>query len=331
MSPTRSRTTSTHTHSGVGSPAASILLEPPVIISTPLPPTPLEMSALTVPQQEEEVDLVEQLYGANSNQYASYGQSAQVSPTAIDSIHNRSLDEIAWSTAAGKSSPLPVLTPSPSTLLPLSPGSATSSRQASSVGVSSLDDYSSRMRMAAIMLAQLSAAQQLSTASASLNTLSSLSLSTPVSVVTGLGGVVGAGLGAGLGAIWTRVGSSKVTATEGQPSSFANTRASLSTQTVSTAGADRQRVLSFTEATSIRNRIMQEMVQLEEERMARMSAGSRHKFNSRRGSRSGGEGLGRDGEGIEDEEVVRKAVNKDDPSGELWSGCDSFSMEFRLI
>lgn len=165
-----------------------------------------------------------------------------------------------------------------------------------------MDDYASRMSTAAIMLAQLSAAQQLSTTSASLNTLSALS---PVSVVTGIGGVVTSGLGAGIGAIWDRYGSSKKVVAQ---ASLASSRSPAATST------EKQRVLSFVEATSIRNRIMQEMIQLEEERMARMSTVSGRKFNGR-GSRAGNAGPSHSERGMEDQDVVRKAVNKEDPSG----------------
>jgi hypothetical protein len=284
------------------------------VSTLPSTTTPVAVGSYDPP--EEEVDLVEQLYGgSNSVETMTYGQSPTLSKPGELAIHNRALDEAAWTSANDNNNfkrPEPTLNVKSDTflasLLPPAlspPTSATSPRRSSANGLASMDDYSSRMRTAAIMLAQLSAAQQISTTTASLNTLSALS---PVSVVTGIGGVVGAGLGAGVGAIWNRYGASKTAV----PSAL-----SRSSAAVALASAERQRVLSFVEATSIRNRIMQEMIQLEEERMARMSTHSGMKFTG------SGAAMREENGGMEDQEVVRKAVNKEDPSGAFFLSSSS--------
>ncbi|GAA5913161.1 1-phosphatidylinositol 4-kinase [Sporobolomyces salmoneus] len=218
----------------------------------------------------------------------------------------------------------------------------------------SLDDYAERMRMAAIMLAQLDASQtaargmvQASTAAA--GTLVGL----PVATVAGVGGLVGAGLGAGLGAMKARLGGRKepvngvgqassgtktsldtASAAEGtsavagapplnaasaafsQSAATAEGSSSQSTPSNSTPStstpppSQRARVLAPQAAAAIRERIMSEMMALEEERMERM----RGSVQARRGW-SQTSGLG----GTTDNAVVMRAVNKDDPSGAVFA------------
>lgn len=191
------------------------------------------------------------------------------------------------------------------------------------------------MRMAAIMLAQLDASQAASlgvvaTGTAAAGTLVGL----PVATVAGIGGVVGAGLGAVASRLGARrdvqggQASTGVSATLDTSSAVEGTSAVAgapplpSTASASVAPApgsngtalpsQRQRVLAPLEAAAIRNRIMSEMMALEEERMERMREDGR--------ARSGWSGSS----GVEDGAVVMRAVNKDDPSGA--HPCSFFSV-----
>ena len=220
----------------------------------------------------------------------------------------------------------------------------------------SLDDYAERMRMAAIMLAQLDASQTASRGVVGAGTAAAGTLvHLPVATVAGIGGVVGAGLGAGLGAVKARL-SKRETPAASAGQGGAGTRASLDTMsaaegTSSLAGqpplnaqvaalshaaaeansatgaapsasavavgasgsstpaplpTQRPRVLAPQDAAAIRERIMSEMLALEEERMERM-----------RGEAAGWGKGGKDrgAARTEDNSVVLRAVNKDDPSG----------------
>ncbi|GAA5893017.1 hypothetical protein JCM5296_003405 [Sporobolomyces johnsonii] len=340
-------------------------------------------------EPSDEMDLVEQLYGDISLRDDSLLQP--VSEAEEEEIQNRLADELAWSrkdgakgegrsrttSAASSSSTAPASTaagrdslssasastsrPSLSTQRPLSGGSATATarpggRSVANRSAISLDDYAERMRMAAIMLAQLDASQTASMGVVSAGTAAAGTLvGLPVATVAGIGGVVGAGLGAGLGAVKARLGAAKkepagvgqgtsgtrasldtasaatgTSALAGAPPlnpaaaalSHAAAEASSSPSTTSSAAAgggssatapaptQRPRVLAPQDAAAIRERIMSEMMSLEEERMERM----RGSVQARSGW-SKTSGLG----GTEDNAVVMRAVNKDDPSGAVFA------------
>ncbi|GAA5838768.1 hypothetical protein JCM9279_003856 [Rhodotorula babjevae] len=229
-------------------------------------------------------------------------------------------------------------------------------RSISTTAPISLDDYADRMRMAAVMLAQLDASQTASRGVVGAGTAAAGTLvHLPVATVAGIGGVVGAGLGAGLGAVKARL-SKKETPAASAGQGGAGTRASLDTMSAaegtsslagqpplnaqvaalshaaaeanSVSGAapsasavavgasgsstpaplptQRPRVLAPQDAAAIRERIMSEMLALEEERMERM-----------RGEAAGWGKGGKDrgAARTEDNSVVLRAVNKDDPSG----------------
>ena len=294
-----------------------------------------------------EMDLVEQLYGD-----VSIHDDADLLIAPVESdveIQNRSVDEQAWARRvdAEKVDPPPPngthAAAAPSTLAPPSsislgrPSTAPrpGGRSVSDRPVVSLDDYAERMRMAAIMLAQLDASQAASlgvvaTGTAAAGTLVGL----PVATVAGIGGVVGAGLGAVASRLGARrdvqggQASTGVSATLDTSSAVEGTSAVAgapplpSTASASVAPApgsngtalpsQRQRVLAPLEAAAIRNRIMSEMMALEEERMERMREDGR--------ARSGWSGSS----GVEDGAVVMRAVNKDDPSGA--HPCSFFSV-----
>lgn len=195
----------------------------------------------------------------------------------------------------------------------------------------SLDQYAERMRMAAIMLSQLDASQAaamsvVATGTAAAGTLVGL----PVATVAGIGGVVGAGLAKisapflrrdvqpGQGSTGVHASLDKESAAAGTSfvagapplpalpvSSLASSSSSLTTTNPSNHN-QRARLLTPSEASAIRNRIMDEMLILEEERMIRMKLDG----NARSGWSTGGGG-------IEDGAVVMRAVNKDDPSGKF--------------
>lgn len=291
-----------------------------------------------IAEMPAEMDLVEQLYGDISIR----SPSPVIVVQEDINIQNRTVDEQAWSSdlPSRVNSPhrAPTVSPPetrreslavPGTSPPPTVRSGASPR--SSRSVFSLDDYAERMRMAAIMLAQLDASEAASvsvvaTGSAAAGQLVLL----PVTVAAGLGGVVGGVVGAGLGAVVSigRFPFSRRNAPAGQSESGIATAldtTSAASGTSSVSGApplppkatsttttsalpplanERQRVLKTIEATAIRNRIMGEMMALEEERMERMREDGR--------ARSGWSALGA---GVEDDAVVMRAVNKDDPSG----------------
>ncbi|GAA5856018.1 hypothetical protein JCM8547_002943 [Rhodosporidiobolus lusitaniae] len=228
----------------------------------------------------------------------------------------------------------------------------------------SLDDYAERMRMAAIMLAQLDASQTASRGVVGAGTAAAGTLVTlPITAVGGIGGVVGYGLGAGYGAVKARLSKKETPQTEAGGQATAGTKASLdtahaaegtsaiaghpplnaqvgalsqgaarasisaeggavpssSTAAVGPAGGaspapiptQRPRVLAPQDAAAIRERIMSEMMSLEEERMERMRGDTRDRNGWR--DATGGSGM------AEDNAVVMRAVNKDDPSGAVFS------------
>ncbi|KAM0752432.1 kinase-like protein [Meredithblackwellia eburnea MCA 4105] len=304
------------------------------------PPTPV------IPQEpKEEMDLVEQLYGDVS---IHDNTDLLIAPVEEDEpIQNRSVDEQAWArrkesseeldgqsgeggTASSGVTPTPPRNSLAGVGRPL--GARPGGRSVSDRPVISLDDYAERMRMAAVMLAQLDASQTASlgvvaTGTAAAGTLVGL----PVATVAGIGGVVGAGLGAvasrlsggkrdvqagqastGVSAALDTTsaieGTSSVAGVPPLPSTTSSSVATIpnSSHTPPPLPSQRQRVLAPVEATAIRNRIMSEMMALEEERMERMREDGR--------MRSKWTGTS----GVEDGAVVMRAVNKDDPSGAVF-------------
>ncbi|GAA5964958.1 hypothetical protein JCM3765_004121 [Sporobolomyces pararoseus] len=350
-------------------------------------------------EPEGEMDLVEQLYGDISLRDESLFKTAEEEEE--EEIKNRDADELAWSrkeqekaarrkrrssttsSAASiasssirsgrpsmssvnrkslnldRTKPSSASTHSTSTVAAARPGG----RSVQARQVISLDDYAERMRMAAIMLAQLDASQTAARGVVQAGTAAAGTLvGLPVATVAGVGGLVGAGLGAGLGAVKARLGGRKepvngvgqassgtktsldtTSAAEGtsavagapplnaasaafsqsaatsegattnsqNPSSPSMSSSStMSTTTTAPAPTQRARVLAPQDAAAIRERIMSEMMALEEERMERM----RGSVQARKGW-SQTSGLG----GTTDNAVVMRAVNKDDPSGAVFA------------
>ncbi|GAA5993359.1 hypothetical protein JCM5350_005235 [Sporobolomyces pararoseus] len=352
-------------------------------------------------EPEGEMDLVEQLYGDISLRDESLFKSAEEQEEE-EEIKNRDADELAWSrkeqekaarrkrrssttssAASIASSSIRSGRPSMSSVnrkslnLDRTKPSSSSTHSTSTVAaarpggrsvqarqVISLDDYAERMRMAAIMLAQLDASQTAARGVVQAGTAAAGTLvGLPVATVAGVGGLVGAGLGAGLGAVKARLGGRKepvngvgqassgtktnldttsaaegTSAVAGAPplnaasAAFSQSAATSETTTTTnsqnpsspsmsshstmttTANApaptQRARVLAPQDAAAIRERIMSEMMALEEERMERM----RGSVQARKGW-SQTSGLG----GTTDNAIVMRAVNKDDPSGAVFA------------
>ena len=278
---------------------------------------PKEQSSISLQSTAEpqEMDMVEQLYG---DLHQPQADPLPKSPF----IDNRSADEEAWrqhhaelliSNGAHEPSRLPV-------------ANGTSSAAPAHRKMVTLDEYADRMRMAAVMLAQLNANEQ-----------------TPVGMVqnaTGVaGGLVGAGLGLGVGitgavgagvdAVRGRLpfGGGKQLAIAGQGSSGLKAELDTSTAVSESSFAiaatsslqhpsnvsvtPRARILSPLEVTAIKDRIMSEMMALEEERMNRMRTRAS-------GWETNGTPPQRSSEGYADESLVRKAINKEDPSGAVF-------------
>ena len=258
----------------------------------------------------EEVDLVEQLYGDTAIH-------ALPSPAPTDGfvptpIQNRSVDEAAW--RRGQRRPeqhSPLVQPSPSSLtVPNGIASPVGAQSGEGRGDMTLDQYAERMRMAAVMLAQLSASQQ-----------PAIGITGTATELVGAGVGLGAGLvGAALGRLpFGRMPSS--TSQAGQASS--GLAAKVDTVSAASAGLDaispRQRILSQVDATAIRDRIMREMMELEGERMERMRADSRARSGGWTTASGYSPSMSLNGTSSvaagDDATVIQRAVNKDDPSG----------------
>ncbi|KAF5380809.1 hypothetical protein D9615_003968 [Tricholomella constricta] len=253
------------------------------------------------PTDDEEIDLVEQLYGTDQSlrsRTADLSESIVLPPPP----KNRELDMAAWSrssqfpsTPIGENAslsariPLPLsvnhsATRSPNHAIATSHHSQEHSPNATdSPQTLSLDDYSERMRTAAIMLAQLNASlvrEQV----------------TPVPQP----GLSGSSQQSGnwlSGSKWL---------TSPDQSSFKSAAPPTSDH------SQHRMKLQHAEAAAIRDRIMKEMLALEEQRMERMRET-------------------RDGDGImrldisgsmksaEDEGIIRRELNKADPSAVVFS------------
>jgi hypothetical protein len=233
--------------------------EPPNMIGV-TPSTPLDAP------EDEEIDLVEQLYGAKLRD-----EPVDLSDTIVLPAppKNKVLDMNRWQLSApptpGIGSPPSTLprtphmaSPSVSSFTLQSEASSANSQFIAQQDTLSMEDYSERMRTAAVMLAQLNANL----------------VREPVTTIT-------------------------------SGASPAATPPPGGSEPVSTM---RMR-LQHSEAAAIRERIMAEMIALEEQRMARMME---------HGEGEGIKGIsdpGRASNTKEDEAIVRRELNRADPSG----------------
>ncbi|EKM55562.1 uncharacterized protein PHACADRAFT_95175 [Phanerochaete carnosa HHB-10118-sp] len=207
------------------------------------------ISPSDAPEDEEEIDLVEQLYGSNNSLRA---RSIDLSESIVlpPAPKNKELDNLTWSSMPA----IPLLVgAAPRRAVP----SQTTAR------VLSLDEYSERMRTAAVMLAQLNANL----------------VREPVQ----------------------NPGESSIP--------------------VHPSNASMRMKLQPAEAAAIRNRIMNEMLALEEERMERMRENRVGEGTLRIGD------VGGSMKTAEDEGIIRRELSKADPSavvvGESWAAKKS--------
>lgn len=275
-------------------------------LASPFPAESVSFPSVTSPPQapfepqEEEMDLVEQLYGTDLSvrtQPPDLSESIVFPPTP----KNKALDIATWSTpsprstspallqifhASEKSSqhPSPHLIPSASSYT--TSGNAGRSHQRAL----SLEDYSERMRTAAIMLAQLNA----NLVREAVTTITAPGSPAPPAPPE---------------PSWPSAALSWITGSRSRSASDAATPQ---------AAAPTRMKLQYAEATAIRDKIMQEMMALEEERMERMKETPEDMVT---------EGIGErqvSAQTVEDEGIVRRELNKVDPSGEYLFVVDAY-------
>ncbi len=259
------------------------------------------------PPEEEEIDLVEQLYGNESSLKAN---NLNLSDSIVlpPAPKNKELDMAAWSRASStpqtpqldKPDPFstlnlsvtPITRPSrsPPTTHPSTPARQLS-QGPNQQRVISLDEYSERMRTAAVMLAQLNA-----------NLGPSNIPGTPAPSTDS--SIIGAPLRWLPGTSWlsgSSANGSGYPATPGGAGGDPMTPAPM-----------RMR-LQASEAAAIRDMIMEEMLALEEERMARMRENGVNESSLRIMPTNG------DMKTAEDEGIIRRELSKVDPSAVVFS------------
>lgn len=271
----------------------------------------------TAVNDEEEMDLVEQIYGADRS----------LRPTTADltdsfvlppAPKNRDLDMAAWSTSLPAS---PALENEPTLLGPSNPVSRRASPgPSSSAGQGiSLQEYSERMRTAAIMLSQLNASMAQNAAMTSMIPgLASVPGLSSLSSVPGLTVEASAGpmrwASSWLNAVTIDQPVTPLTPAAAEAALAGPVHPSLRGLRPDGPGqqAPSKMRLGAADAAAIRDRIMQEMLALEEERMDRM-----RDYRVSRGVMRVGDIKGSNT--AEDESIIRKELNKADPSAVVFS------------
>lgn len=255
------------------------------------------VTPVTSPTEEEEVDLVEQLYGSDGSlrsQSFDLSESIVLPPVP----KNKELDMATWSSTP--SSPQ-VSADISSSQVPsrsaLSKLRHSTSRPDLIPKVLSLDEYSERMRTAAVMLAQLNA----NLVREPMGSLVPPGTPNPLESPSPLRWLPGSS--------WLSV-TPPVT-----DANSANGDAGPSTPQI--PNAPMRMKLQPSEAAAIRDRIMNEMLALEEERMERM-----RENRVGEGTLTMAEGSG-SLKTAEDEGIIRRELSKADPSavvvGESWA------------
>lgn len=276
--------------------------------SSPVPPaTSPSVISPSEPPEEEEIDLVEQLYGEESSLKANnidLSDSIVLPPPP----KNKELDMVAWSRAPSNpdtphtDKPDPFTSHAPPLNLSIPPSRASQFPPSSdpntparphTARVLSLDEYSERMRTAAVMLAQLNASQSL--AAPSLPGMPPLPESS----------MLGAPLRWLPGTSWL-TGVANGSSTPAPPSTPGEPGASA-------ALTPMRMKLPASEAAAIRDRIMEEMLALEEERMARMRENGINEGSLKLAPANG------DMKSAEDEGIIRRELSKADPSAVVFS------------
>ncbi|KAI0780822.1 kinase-like protein [Trametes elegans] len=276
--------------------------------------SPSAATPSTPAEDEEEIDLVEQLYGSQS---ALRANEMDLSDSIVlpRAPKNKELDIMTWSRTSStphtplldKNDPFGSHTPSLHLSIPPSLGRAGStsapdtpvrqqSQGAMATRMLSLDEYSERMRTAAVMLAQLNASL----------------VREPVTAVTAPGmpppppepSMLGAPLRWLPGTAW--LGGAPANGSAPPPGSGGSGPAGDAPQVM-------RMKLQASEAAAIRDRIMEEMLALEEERMARMRENGINESSLRISPSNG------DLKTAEDEGIIRRELSKADPSAVVFS------------
>ncbi|EIN07346.1 hypothetical protein PUNSTDRAFT_144847 [Punctularia strigosozonata HHB-11173 SS5] len=260
---------------------------PPPVISA-ISPTP---TTARFPEggeeEEEEIDLVEQLYGA--------GHSLRSKPVDLsDSVvlpaapKNRDLDMAAWSS----SNPV-----TPAVAIQGSSAFARAQTVPNTVDNGlSMDEYAQRMRTAAVMLAQLNASM----------------MREPVTTAP----VPGAPHASDAARGWSSWIPGGTTAEASAAKGPVHPTLANAGPRADPAAPQMRMKLQPAEATAIRERIMKEMLALEEERMARMrERENRTGFVPVRDIASGSGAA----KSAEDEGIIRRELDKADPSAAVFS------------
>ncbi|WRT68689.1 uncharacterized protein IL334_005669 [Kwoniella shivajii] len=271
-----------------------------------------------LPDEIEEMDLVEQLYGAQLSVHDALPDLSENVPLP-SAPKNKQLDMVAWEKGSEFPSRRPSLgsgilssphlskTPDLSSVnqtltvspvddrlevpgqksAPTSPSfSSSTSMDHSPKRAITLEDYSERMRTAAVMLAQLNASLIPPTQEGQSNNSLSSSTSSSSSWIPGTGWITGS--------------SSK---------SASNGIGEAKNEANSAAGGKLK--LAAAQAAAIRERIMEEMMALEEERVERMT-------DRPEGVQVQEHGDAKEGQTAEDEGIVRRELNKADPSAAVF-------------
>jgi hypothetical protein len=275
-----------------------------------VPPTPTSESG--IPGEEEEIDLVEQLYGTNQPLRGPIDLSESI--VLPPAPKNKELDMVAWSRPSSippspliesgtsfNTLPTPAFTPASSHLsLPASHHSTPRINDGPGSSVLSLDEYSERMRTAAVMLAQLN---------------SNLVRESIMSIPGKPGNIDAQSPPSGSlswipGSSWLAGASNPVR--PGGPVHPSLAGGPLENSGPSSSTTSSRMKVQHSEAAAIRDRIMKEMLALEEERMERMREHREGEGMMRIGDVGGGMKS-------EDEGIIRRELNRADPSAIVFS------------
>jgi phosphatidylinositol 4-kinase len=269
-----------------------------VIQATPV------MTDMTQSFNEEEMDLVEQLYGTEKSLRSTpidLSESIVLPPT----LKNKELDMVAWSRSSIHPSPLgvsesgPLRPPSTSTDPQVGHQLREDSKSGHTSAVLSLDEYSERMQTAAIMLSQLNA--------------NIVREPFPVAAVPGISANIQE-IPPTSGVLNWLIASSWLGQEIHQSTDKGLVHPSLTSRPHETnmSNLPTRMRLQYAEAAAIRDRIMKEMLLLEEERMKRM-----------RENRGDSIVIAPDVyygmKTAQDDGIIRRELNKADPSSVIFS------------
>lgn len=290
----QSKTLSTEPSTGVEADANTSTLPGPAFAASPVTST-------SVPADEEEIDLVEQLYGAEHS-LRSVPMDLSDSIVLRPAPKNKELDMAAWSRlgsqpttpALSQGTPFaggrPNLHISPSFSFGPSPAATpTMTSVTPQSQILTLDDYSERMRTAAVMLAQLN-----------LNLVRE-----PITSVTLPNGQPALPESSSGPLSWLPGSRWLLDSTPSSPS-----QNGVNSPIDHPQPAPTRMRLQPSEAYAIRDRIMKEMIALEEERVERMRGDPQDIMPM---------DISGSLKSAEDESIIRRELNKADPSAVVFS------------